>query len=127
VEVYLVLPVKEKYLPYEGIYTDYETAKKNAKICNGIVEIVLVDRFKKFLDEGKEIFTTCVKLSTPEVIFTRAIGSIWEGGYDEEEDGVILPMESHPDDDRLYMYVWARNDEEAGMLALEGRKRNESP
>lgn len=104
---------KGRYLPVEGIYTDFGVARHVAEICSGTVIDRYLDEDADELKQGKKIFSCGTKISLPEVLFTRQLETIVErGGFWEE----------HLDRDILYMYCWALDDKHAEHVALQVRE-----
>jgi hypothetical protein len=104
---------KHRYLPVEGIYTDFEVARHVATICGGTVIDHYIDQDVEELRQGKKIFSCGTKISLPEVLFTRQLETVAERGDFWEE---------HLDRDILYMYCWALDDTHAEHVALQVRE-----
>lgn len=104
---------KNRYLPVEGIYTDFEVARHVADICGGKVIDRYLDEDVEELRQGRKVFSCGTKISLPEVLFTRQLETVVERGDFWEE---------HLDRDKLYMYCWALDDKHAEHVALQVRE-----
>ena len=115
--VYVVIaPPNHTYGAIEGIYTSSECANKCAKICGGYVEIVFFnDAYDKIMQD-KKVYTAGIHISKDEVMYTRDIKSISHGPENED-----YWYEPHPERDALFMYCWAKDDEEAEDVARRAR------
>jgi hypothetical protein len=107
----------------EGVYTDIDVAMHVAAMCGGTVSNVYVDEHIDFLKEGKWVYNSCIKLSEPEIVFCKPSKSLLDAG-----ESLVGHTQYSPDRDRLYAYVWAKNEEEAKsimwQLRLNYRGRN---
>ena len=113
-EIHVVYTEREhRYLPVEGVYTDIGIARHVANLCSGQVITRTLDEDSEELQQGLKSFTCAVKISVPEIIFTRQLETICEGGDFWEE---------HLKEDKLYMYLWAKDDTDAERVALSVRE-----
>jgi hypothetical protein len=119
--LWLVTRGKECPYPieYEGIYSDFEIAVHVADRCGGKLETLNLDYNLEHLKLGKWVYNTCVKLSEPEIVFCRPVASAFmDGGED-----IVGHTQHSPDRDRLYMYVWAVDEDEAKQIILGERAK----